>query len=801
MTSINSILLSLKKSLTVKGSNIDEVIEDFDRRHTGFISAIQFQRLISSCGIYLPQNEYDLILKSFSAPNNMVNLNQFSEAVKNSREEARNIGDAMRSNLVDLYKRLCQRNTSLRDVLRPYDRNNRGLINKFDFLRAVGSFPSSQAISEAFNKNGIIYLPELLQEYEKSCQDTKLLESTNQYQNASQQKPKPIALENAFNQAIQRKIDLRESFFAVDRLKTGKMSQFHFQTALSNSGLQLTPNDTTAITRYYQCDYDLIDYFHFLRDADQYRMNRISASQNLNANLAQPVNSNELIRRISSTLLSRKVHPSHLFPPNSFRLTKPQFSSVLRQSGLGLSAREIDHLCATYEDEKSYVNVQLFESTIQSAMSSLSSSTIRPSFSLTGVRQRVPNMVDCGSVLGKISASLAKKNVQLAPRFQRFDRENSGEFNVSLVNAVIKNLGIDPLTEEELDSIQSRFAGSVYPNIRWQPFASAVDPQIQNRQSNVSEGVRNEEVHSGPPLSVVPMLQYVKQTADRNRLTLLSEFRQIDRNRVGFIQPSVFSSFMMREFPRLTKQHIEQLLSIYGGAEFHYVDLCRDIGRMGQISSQKDVTSESSEKVRGLSQKDAEVYSTFLRRIKAFCTLRMLTPTEIFTQQDTSSLGFVRSSNLERCFAMIHFPATKEEVALIVRIGADPNNNEKILYRPIARDIENTQIEPGRAKWILNESQMKKDSEINATKIVSLIKDKLKMRNRRIFMFFGDARPGVLMRREEFAERLGNANIVVQGEELDDLVGKYQRGSDQNGAELVDWESFVNDVDNISFFA
>lgn len=811
MSNLNSILLSLKKSLTVRGSSIEEVIKDFDRRNTGFISTSQFQRLISSCGVYLPPNQYDIILKSFSSSNNLVDLDQFSKAVMNSHEEVKSIGEANKDNLIDLYKRLSQRNISLLNALRPYDRNNRGMINKYDFLRAVGSFPSSQAISEAFNKDGIIYLSELLREYDNANKPTNLTESTTQNNNfnQNQQKPKPAALENAFKQSIQRKIDFKESFFNVDRLKTGTMSQSHFQTALSNSGLLLTPSDTTAITRYYQCDYDLIDYFHFLRDAEQYRIEYSQATSGLNTNSVAPVNMNDLIKRVSSILFERKVHPSQLFPPNSTLLTRPQFSSVLRQSGLGLSVREIDSVCNFFEleNDKNIINVQHFVSSIQSSIMNLSSSTIKPSFSLTGVRQRVPNHVDLNFVLNKLSTALTQKGLQLAPRFQRFDREMSGEFNVSLVNAVIKNLGIEPLSEEELDAIQSRYQGSVYPNIKWQPFAAAVDPSLPEMaptKTVVSE--KKEAVHSGPPTTLIFMMQYIKQTADRNRMNLLSEFRSIDRIRAGFLQPSVFTAFMIREFTKLNRQHIDQLLSSYGNNEFHYIDFCRDIERIDRINSQKvettaQIESENqSSKVPKFSQYEMTLYSSLLRRIKAFCTLHMLNPNEIFHRYDTNGIGFIRSNNIEGCFSQFQIPVTKEEIALILKMCTDPNNTERVFYQPFTSDVENTKIEPGKAKWILNEAQMKKDAEINAVKVVSQIKDKLKMRNRNIAMYFADAKRGVLMGKEEFASRIEKSNIIVQGEDFENLICKYKGGTDANGNDLVNWEEFVHDVSTTKFF-
>lgn len=827
MTNVNSILLSLKKSLAIRGSDIDEVIEDFDRRHSGQISSIQFQRLISSCGVFLPPQEYEYVLKSFLTSNNMVDLNRFSEAVKNSHEEVKSIGDIMKSNLIDLHNRLSQRNTSLRDILRPYDRNNRGLINKYDFLRAVGSFPSSQAISEAFSKDGLIVLSNLLQEYEKLDNNTNTKPNSNQTQAQIQNKTRPNAIDNAFSQSLARNLDLRSTFFNNDRLKSGKMSQFHFQNTLNSAGLQLTPNDTAAITRYYQCDYDLIDYFHFLRDEEQYRKTHSRPTNaSTNTNPIQPLNLNEILKRISTILLQRKVHPSQIFPPNSNRLTKFQFSSSLRQAGLMISLQEIDSIANSFEceDDKNIVNVSRFIGAIQSLMSSVTAATIRPSQSLSGVRQRnnLSSFVDIEAVLRKIAQSLRAKNIQLAPRFQKFDREKSGEFNVSLVNAVIKNVGIDPLNDAELEALQSKFPGNVYPNIQWEPFTTAVDPQIQPKTATINTmsstfSMENDTVskrESFIPSEVLPLLQYIRQTSDRYSMNMLDEFRLLDRLRVGFVQPTVFVSFMSHNFPKLNRNHVDELLKRYGASEFHYIDFCIDIDKVG---SNRDKNASSLHpaniNVGGceansrpiLSKSDTESYQTILQKLKAFCTMKMLSPLEIFTQHDTSKFGFVLKNHLEGCFNYMQIPVTKDEVNLLIRMFNDKDHEERVYYRQIVQDIEKTQINPARAKWLLYEPQMKNDAAESAVKLVAMIRGKLDGRNRSIRMYFRDAQRGRMMSKDEFLSRLQTLNIVIQGDDLDVLLEKYSRKPQnadfqQSSSDLVDWESFVNDVENSRIF-
>lgn len=834
MSNINSILLSLKKSLSVRGYNIDDLIEDYDKRHTGEITVAKFDRLISSFSLLLQPSEYQLIRSTFQKDNGQIDMLKFSGYLKNAHEEVKQRGDDIQADFIDLHNRLTQRNQSLRDLLRPYDRKNRGIVNPYDFIRAVGSFPSSRSLSESYTQNGLINLTEFLNDYEKALQRTGNDSNSGIIKNEFREKP--AAVEKAIKQIHFRKVDMRQLFLWHDRFRIGKINRPNFQTALADAGLQLTPAEFNSITEYYSLENGFVDYSDFLNDCQVNfpQEQKIPDDYGRSTAINQSNSIDNILSNIIGILRERKVLPINLFPPNTQVLTKYQFASVLRQNGLNLTNGEIDLLSRSFETQQRDVDVYQFVRKLDNLINEERMTMTRS--------QREAQMNDM-NVVSRIKNALKEKSVQLAPRLSKFDRENSGEFNVSLVNSVLQTLGIDPMTPGELEFLQSIFPGSVPPNIKWYPFTEAIDPPIEEcyetirhnnqRQLNMSIpfGLSNDdgmpqrhemvERQRTIPSAIVPVLQYIFTTAARYRMTLIEEFRSLDRFRTGFVNPNVFFSFMTNNFNRLNRQQLDLLLNNYGTREFHYIDFCKDLDKVmneqntttqlqtGPYNPSNDLVQRTmmvnQTQNQNISENERNVYNEFLKRLKAFCVCRMMKPLEIFQRHDTMNLGYVNQPRFEGCFTFIQFPLYRNEIDVLLKMFSDDEHKERIIYTPIVRDLDNMKIEQGEAKWILHRKELQQELDSEIIRLLNTIREKLNQRNRRIRTFFSDLRSGEYISPMDFIRRIEMSNIVIPRNDIDKLMEKYMVGGMQkwNAAQdqsaQVDWEAFAKDVENSRF--
>ncbi|OHT08052.1 hypothetical protein TRFO_23590 [Tritrichomonas foetus] len=901
--SLNSILFSIKKSISSRGTTIDDVVLDYDRRRSGIISLNQFDHILTLFGVSFQPQEYRMVTDAFSVPGNCINLARFADAIKSSREETPQRENSTK-HFQDLKRRLSARQVSLRDLLRPYDRLNRGIINQHDFIRAVGSFPSSQAIVDIFAIDGFLNLNEILRIYS----DVEMPRDT--------EKVRPPIVENVIRQLIQRNIDIYYYIQSNDKCNNGKLTVPLFQMAISTSGIRLSPSDLRDFVDYYADD-GMVNYINFFNDMDKiiasdkslssssqmgmssnqsynsinhynndvdgtfryerpnnYSNNTSNFSNNSRNNYnsrtnpitgmnvpdhidtappryqqAEAPNLDNIINNIKGICKSRKIQLSDLFPPRTASMNKFQFSLILKQAGLQLTITELDFLSNHFENRDGFVDVQKFLNMVEIPV-------VTHHF----------NHEDAEAIIQKVRNFLQQKQLTLAPRLVKFDREGSGEFNVSLINQVLKQLGMY-LTEFELEALQEKFPGRVIPNICWNDFTQAVDPQIMTQQGQFSckfESPTKSPIPpeydlspSPPPLpskippNIFPILQQILQFVKRGNIELSDEFRALDRIRAGFIQPTAFISFMSQTFPRLNRQQIDSLLSNYGKYEFHYPAFLRDLGQVeseilndnrfnspptspsqssnynyqynasqinspfephipnnynynnynsnngppknsGEYSSSMNSNTHAQSFTQILNDKDNEIYQTFLRRIKAFCVQRMITPIELFRENDRARIGYVLNSRLESCFRMYQFSFTPQEIKTIISIFHDPEHPERFLYNPLVREIEQLKIVQEDVKMVLNPRERQEEINAAVRQILNAIREKLVGRRRRITMYFSGISRNFIPA-NDFVRRLSDMDLIFSKQDIEFLLSKYQQG---NG---VDWGKFCNDVEHSHF--
>ena len=752
---LENLLFSVKKCVLTSGGDIEDIINDFDHRRSGLLSSNQFDQMLSFFGLSLQPAEYKMIYDSFSVAGGFVNVRKFADAVKQSKQNDVFQRENCESYFSDLKRKLTEKQTNLRDLLKPYDKLNRGMINSHDFIRAIGSFPSSEAIVSIFSKNGLINLYELLEEYDKV--EGKIIN----------EKEHPPIVDEVIRQIVENNIDVYYLFQSNDRFNNGRIPPSAFEIVLSRSGVKAEFKQLRIVSDFYKVN-GLVNYIDFINDV------KASSCRNKGSNRIQPeFDIDSLINQIKSECQSRKIQLSRLFSTylnDSQYIPKFQFSSLLKQAGFRLTVPEIDFITKNFESTNGKIDISKF----------LNSTTV----TLTSPR---PKSANPDTVINKIKDFLKDRGIILYPRLVRFDMERSGEFNVSLIRQVLSQLGL-LLTDSELEALQTKFPGRVTPNIYWTDFVDCVDPKQQ-----VPDNSKNDKMEkispSTPDINRIPsnvqsILLSIHQCSSNNNFSLLDDLRMLDKHRLGYIQASQFYSYMCNNFPKLNRADLSILLSHYGKFEFRYLNFARDINKI--IPKNNSNISNSFNNDNFSTNKDLMM---LIRKLKASCLNKLINPIDIFQPFDKTRIGSVPINRLEGCFDLIQYPISKEELKILIKEFGDQEHKERFIYGPLSRAINQYSLSNEDVRMIIDPEKRKEELYNKTQIILNSIRERLQERRLAISMFFQEV-PKPLMEKAEFIRRLNTCEIVINPSDIDFLANIYKSEN------LVDWHKFCYDVDH-----
>jgi hypothetical protein len=83
--------------------------------------------------------------------------------------------------------------------------------------------------------------------------------------------------------------------------------------------------------------------------------------------------------------------------------------------------------------------------------------------------------------LAKIRSFLSAKQIAISSHLSAYDKRHRGEFPIELLATPFGRIGL-PLVKADRDSIRMLRRGDGHNSVKWQQFASAVDPVIVAKQ-------------------------------------------------------------------------------------------------------------------------------------------------------------------------------------------------------------------------------------------------------------------------------------------------------------------------------
>lgn len=713
--------------------------------------------------------------------------------------------------LLALRLRFSEEKITLRELLGPYNRFNQSYIQEDVFLRALQPYPTAQKIARAYSNNGIISINEIEN-------------AINQIQLQPPDPPKtpPYAISTLARHFQRLNVDYWSIFSLNDRLKVGKYDIPTFLSHLSQTGAQISQDDVNEIVNFYKVQ-EKVNYLAFLEDIKRTSITEqeiTKSRKDIKPNEPIELNLRDIITQIKTNCQRRRVTLSRFFEGHQTPMTLYTFTRILNNANLQLSPREINFLARHCQIENGGVD---------------------PSIIIKQVDQ-IPTtntfQSDSEKLISKIKHFLNERKLYLTPRFEKFDRERSGEFPVSLVNSVLNQFEF-PLSEYELDLIQQKFPGSRSPFIKWRDFDNAIEsepvvtkyqemqtirkmnestpkPKLNSATSShlfrsLDDNERTQEVKIIPE-NIEPILSQIANYECKNSMNIFDDLREIDNLKLGFIQPYQLNSYMLTLFPRMPKNSLDNLLQYYGTKEFLYINLCKDVEEIkkkilnssSNFSQKSNSFSNSSGFIQNTSftptnsvdMNDPE-FKSFIKRLKAFTIQNILSPIDIFRINDNTAAGYVLIGRLQNCFSLIHFDITKNELNLLIKKFYHADNPDRFYYIPLVKILDEMKMDADEVKWILTPELAQSQIDESAHLVNCQIHTKLIARRKTIGDYFFGCPRGQLIDIKDFLNRIGKIDIVLEKFEIQVLITKYKNKIDET---KIDWESFCRDVHNAKIF-
>jgi hypothetical protein len=190
----------------------------------------------------------------------------------------------------------------------------------------------------------------------------------------------------------------------------------------------------------------------------------------------------------------------------------------------------------------------------------------------------------------------------------------------------------------------------------------------------------------------------------------------------------------------------------------------------------------------------------FLKRYKAFCAQRRITPADAFVPYDVPTTGSVSSrsrvtsglvpvAKLFAVFANIQFELQAGDVELLRNAFKDSKRMDLFNYATFIRAVNVEDITSQESRASLASMPVSPAVEQGAKLIAGQIREKLLARHRKIDIAFTGVTEDTISA-AEFQKRLIAIDLVLVAGQAQTLIKRYR----VNLTDQIDWKAFVADV-------
>lgn len=750
------ILLRIKSELQVRGDTIEELVAYCDRYKSGFIPVDTLQRGLLNFGITIRNQEFQELLLDL-AEQGQVPARKFINAVKNvSANDIPQHGDvSCQKQLYELANYLKLHQCTLHDVVRPFDRLNRGTVTIDDFIRAFQNSTFAPIIAKEFcdERLGLIRYTDIDHFLENIPVQTKKLE--------------PESLKKAIAQLVAKRCDIRECFEMYDRVHCGNLQSNIFIHVLSQN-VQLQQAEYQEIARYYS-DNKYVNYLDLTNEVENQLMTKEVNSSATVLVGGRVIDINEIIRRLKEHFEIRKIDALSLFPPNKEGLVSQYtFGKILLANQSNVSIDDINALSQYYDAGNNLVSYKAFAANFARV-------------------KAAPPKADVSNTLTNIRQHLSSHQLKLRPMCLKFDRENVGTIPASQFIVALQSCGI-LLSSEELDALTQVYATSVPGEINYFRVCMEVeDPTIRPRQQQSEENAiqpprqqgRPREYLPPAPQHVIKVVALIVDCARNLELDLMNEFQYRDRKKQGRISESDYIRLMTSLGHNFHEDELYIVYNYYSSQKSLDFDF---------LSFMNDVANLKPQEIR-----ETPELVMLLRRYRAFSLSRMVDSQDIFRRFDPSRTGYILREHLMTALGSSGFHITKEEADILAEAYCDEVMPGKFVYRKMDERASQEKVNPNEIRMILNPKFATELTDNLIESALIEIREKLRNRRRNSYSVFGSLQEATISPRK-FEDMLNDAGVILLKQQTDILVKKYTNGDMFN----FDWRSFCQDCEGSS---
>jgi Ca2+-binding EF-hand superfamily protein len=676
-----------------------------------------------------------VLLKHF-AEANRVSIQKLSDAIRTASAASAPGPSPCGDAFAHLGKFLAIRQLSLHDLLRPYDRANRGTVTTQDFIRAFDSSRHAQIVAR---------------EYAKQNSDTlHYAQIGADIAKAKIVKPVPAAVTAAIERFAKSDVDARVLFEAQDRTHCGSLTPFQFTSVISHSKIGIVPADVKSVIEFYKDD-GVVRYLGFVTEIEALRANNQAA-----APAAAP--EDPLVARLQTVFRNRKVDPSLIFQgvSTSGLIGRYPFVRALAQNQDEVKGEDLNILAHRFDAGNGQVNVRAFIELFE--------------------KPPPENRIDASPTIEYIRSELALRKLQLRSALMRLVRGDSDEVPPSVLLVAIQRCGI-AISSDRLATLQAAYPGT-RGSVNWRKLCLDTDSDFPA----VSPEPEPAPAPSSPrrllpPVSITAMpklAEYVREL----RLDLRTDFTCADRYKTGYVSLADCAQVLSFCVAKFSQVEIDQLCRTYENAstrEFDYLSFCRDLD--DELARPPPVPTPTPWLVLAL------------KHYRAFVLSRRIDCRTIFQRFDPSNTGHAPSDTVKRAWAASGLHFNESETAALME-AFDEKRNARFQYRRMDEQAAKYTVVPELIPFLLNPEFGIEEMATQRGATLVAIRAKLAWKRMRVRQLFPEGTRTVSF--AEFAERIRRVNIGLEHLQLEALQEGYAPGGGP-----FEWEQFCADCEGI----
>lgn len=756
MSRIQATIGRIHKALSLHGITMKDLISEYAPLKSEVIKPNTLQRALLSCQINLSPIEFQDLILEFQAEEN-VSISAIINAVDNFVSQPLILNDHSDcyTELIALSHDLNVAHQTVREIIRPYDRQNRGIIKEDIFYKAFGISPRITKIVKSFSNpqtNEINYL-EI---------DPIITEALNQNKPDLKSKTKPEAVDIAIKQFIDKEVDVYNHFKSQDRHHNGKLPPNSFEMLLTTCGIKLTQSQMRDISRYYTNEENLVDYLSLVNDIKA--VLHVNAQSPKKKPEIQVVDADKVVAYLRSKFIERRIDPHQLFMyMNTNSISKYAFFRVIHSTKIPIPPSELEIVANKFELNGNDIDFKKFVAAV----------TLNP---------EIKPLADVLQTFDKVKSHLSINNLSLKPMMLKYDRHNSGQISTIQFLFALQQSGIQ-IDSYELQEIEHTYPGNQKDYINWKPIVDIVDPvqpiqpKVQEELIQVNQKTEAKIEIEEPPAHIMITIEKIADMTRQWQMNLIDDFRARDRLKHGTVIRSQFFAVMSPFCARFSERDLNSLYQHFSkNGDFEYISFDKYLNNNKQSNSITKA-NESNE------------FKYAIRRCKAMVMNKMTTIEDLFMPFDHQRNGAVDINIVITVFARASIKLETAEINQLISVFTDELNPERFKYRLLGRRIQQENMSKEEASKLVNPviAQEEMLRELKSTQ--TEIKGKLNARRKNIFSLFTQVSSE--LSQDQFFNVLSNSGIVLLPKQIKAICQFYTIPYKNS----IDWRSFCNDVD------